>query len=207
MNATKISKFVAANFAIAVVIFVTPGAYAQQPDFSQCTGLKGQAAGLCKGGVAVGCDTDDTRPGCTSIETQFEELTGDPAPWACPCNFLANVPMNTDNWDENLGMLFVTIGTTGDCSPSTNTLGVGLQNLDFVQFTAILGVYGPDFDGGTIETPACIYHNDQEGTITVKTIQNVEEYDACFRATIAYARDLNALPNFTVNDPDGCLSP
>jgi hypothetical protein len=70
--------------AVAVTVFtVTPQPLsAAPPDFSACDGLTGPALGLCKAGVAVGCDVDSNNEACRSIAEQFEEATGNPPPYA-----------------------------------------------------------------------------------------------------------------------------
>lgn len=54
-----------------------------------CEGFTGAAFGLCQAAYAVGCDDPNNQsPGCTKIETQFSNITGDTPPWSlppCPC--------------------------------------------------------------------------------------------------------------------------
>jgi len=56
-------------------------ANAAPPDFSICEGLTGVAGGLCRAGVAVGCDQHASRA-CERIEAQYTDRTGEDPPWA-----------------------------------------------------------------------------------------------------------------------------
>ena len=58
-----------------------PAANAAAPDFSICEGLSGVAGGLCRAGVAVGCDQHASRA-CERIEAQYTDRTGEDPPWA-----------------------------------------------------------------------------------------------------------------------------
>lgn len=191
-------SILAAVCAAAVIAFTVTGVRAQQPNFSQCDGLRGQAAGLCKGGVAVGCDVDNAQPGCAEIETQLEAVTGDPAPWACSCNFLANVPMTSTNWDT-AGSIVLQGGCTADSS-----IGLALRNVDFLSFPTNLGVGAQLFIG---DPGSCGWEAVDPPSSDGFTLQDLAERDACIRLTIAYARDLNSLAGFTVTDQAGCLTP
>ena len=92
------------SLLLGICLFAGSGipAIAQSPDFSVCEGFTGQAAGLCKGGVAAGCDIDDTGPACEQIAELFTDITGAPPPWTCPCNFFSTVPMNSTNWGDTV---------------------------------------------------------------------------------------------------------
>ena len=56
--------------------FVTPAVFAQSPDFSVCEDLEGAASGLCRAGIALGCDTDSSSNACNKISEQYERVTG-----------------------------------------------------------------------------------------------------------------------------------
>ena len=75
---TKIFTILTAMTVIA--IFSIPSS-AQLADFSICDDEQGAAFGLCRGGVAVGCDVDDSSVGCTMIAEQFEQITGSSPPY------------------------------------------------------------------------------------------------------------------------------
>lgn len=66
--------------SIAILIVSFPASSAKW-DFSLCDGLYGAAFGLCRSGIAVGCDLDDTQPACSQIAEQFEQITGELPPW------------------------------------------------------------------------------------------------------------------------------
>lgn len=192
------NSILAATVAATGIAFAIAVAHAQQPDFSQCNGLKGQAAGLCKGGVAVGCDVDNSQPGCAEIETQLEAVTGDPAPWACSCNFLAEVPMTGTNWDAAGGIVL-----QGACT-ADSSIGLALRNVEFLSFPTNLGVGATKVIG---DPGGCGWEAADPPGIGGFDLLDLAERDACIRLTIAYARDLDALAGFTVTDQAGCLSP
>ena len=65
---------------VLVAVMLPASSFAQ--DFTLCDGLRGAAFGLCRAGVAVGCDVDDTQSSCDQIAAQFEQITGEQPPWA-----------------------------------------------------------------------------------------------------------------------------
>ena len=66
------SKYFPVYWALAVASLLIPNTVTAQPNFSLCDGLKGAAWGLCRGGVAVGCDTDEgPAEACAVIESNF----------------------------------------------------------------------------------------------------------------------------------------
>ena len=70
----------------------------QKKNFSICDGLSGAAFGLCKGGVAVGCDQEagsELKPGCEAIEEKFEEVAGSEAPWLYKIVFVTSIEFAT----------------------------------------------------------------------------------------------------------------
>ena len=70
------SKIVSILMAMMIVAIFSLPSSAQAPDFSICSGQQGAAFGLCRGGVAVGCDVDDNSSACASIAEQFKQITG-----------------------------------------------------------------------------------------------------------------------------------
>ena len=76
------SKFISILMAMMVVAIFSSPSSAQTPDFSICSDQQGAAFGLCRGGVAVGCDVDDSSDACTQIAEQFEQITGSLPPYA-----------------------------------------------------------------------------------------------------------------------------
>lgn len=73
--------------AVMMIVMISLPASTQGSDFSLCDGLRGADFGLCRAGVAIGCDIDDTQPACAQIADEFEKITGEPPPWVllCPC--------------------------------------------------------------------------------------------------------------------------
>lgn len=70
----------------AVTLLASLGAWAQSPDSTICDAYSGQALGLCKAGVAVGChDGSGPSQACQTIEENFDEVLGAPAPWVAEC--------------------------------------------------------------------------------------------------------------------------
>lgn len=60
----------------------TTAVFAQSSEFSACDGLQGAASGICRAGVAVGCNVDGSSDACTSIAEQYQQQTGTPPPYA-----------------------------------------------------------------------------------------------------------------------------
>ncbi len=77
----KISFKLSCIFAAALLTIGLFPANAAPPDTSVCDGQKGAAWGLCRAGVAIGCDVDSSQNGCTSVAEQFEKVAGSPPPW------------------------------------------------------------------------------------------------------------------------------
>jgi hypothetical protein len=77
---------------LAAIYFILISGYteAQNPNADpRCEGLRGAAYGMRIAPTAIGCDDPDTAPpGCTEIEENFTQITGEPPPWVspiCPC--------------------------------------------------------------------------------------------------------------------------
>jgi len=74
------SRLVMCLMVLSIILIYSP-AFAQAPDFSICSEQRGAAFGLCRGGVAIGCDMDDSSNACAQIAEQFEQITGELPAW------------------------------------------------------------------------------------------------------------------------------
>ena len=130
-----LSKHIVRSLILSAILCscISLSARAQPPDFTICDGLRGQAGGLCRAGVAVGCDIDDTHPGCSQIEELFRNVTGTSPPWsACPCDYFSEVPINTTNWDVAYD---VELG--GSCTTTHRGFRLRLRSIGSPKFTQL----------------------------------------------------------------------
>ena len=75
------------SFALAVLVFLalsSASTSGQPPDFSACENEQGAAQGLCRAGIAVGCDVDPSTNSCSAIAEQYEQITGSYPPFFGP---------------------------------------------------------------------------------------------------------------------------
>lgn len=75
------NRFTAHSLLFAISSLFTSSVFSAAPDFSICEGITGVAKGLCRAGIAVGCD-QQTSQACQNIEDQYMAQTGNPPPWA-----------------------------------------------------------------------------------------------------------------------------
>lgn len=73
----------------AAIYFIGIASYAeaQKPNTDpRCKGLTGAAYGMCVSAIAIGCDDPENAPqGCTQIEDNFTQITGESPPWVSLC--------------------------------------------------------------------------------------------------------------------------
>lgn len=67
--------------ALAMLTSLTSTAFAGPADFSICGGSTGVAKGLCRAGIAVGCD-QNVSSACQKIGEQYTAKTGNEPPWS-----------------------------------------------------------------------------------------------------------------------------
>ena len=66
---------------LLALAMLTSTVFAGPPDFSVCGGSTGVSKGLCRAGIAVGCD-QEASTACQKIGEQYTAKTGNEPPWS-----------------------------------------------------------------------------------------------------------------------------
>ena len=75
------TKNILITMLLAIATIFSPPLLAQSPNFMICDDMQGAAFGLCRGGVAVGCDVDGNSNPCEMIAEQYVKISGSLPPY------------------------------------------------------------------------------------------------------------------------------